>query len=60
MAQVYALRYLAKAAASVPRDLVNSYVARTKPILPTVVIFHCTFGCDACCEMCNNWTRGDR
>ena len=43
-----------------PRDLVNSYVARTKPILPTVVIFHCTFVCDARCEMCNNWKRGDR
>ena len=60
MAQVYALKYLAKAAASVPRDLVNSYVARTKPIHPTVVIFHCTFVCDARCEMCNNWKRGDR
>jgi MoaA/NifB/PqqE/SkfB family radical SAM enzyme len=60
MAQVYALKYLAKAAASVPRDLVNSYVARTKPIYPTVVIFHCTFVCDARCEMCNNWKRGDR
>jgi sulfatase maturation enzyme AslB (radical SAM superfamily) len=60
MAQVYALRYLAKAAASAPRDLVNSYVARIKPIHPTVLIFHCTFVCDARCEMCHNWKRGDR
>jgi MoaA/NifB/PqqE/SkfB family radical SAM enzyme len=60
MAQVYAARYLAKAAASAPRDLVNSYVARYKPIHPTVLIFHCTFVCDARCEMCNNWKRGDR
>jgi sulfatase maturation enzyme AslB (radical SAM superfamily) len=60
MAQVYALRYLAKAAASAPRDLVNSYVAKYKPIHPTVLIFHCTFVCDARCEMCHNWKRGDR
>jgi sulfatase maturation enzyme AslB (radical SAM superfamily) len=60
MAQVYALRYLAKAAASAPRDLVNSYVARFKAIHPTVLIFHITFVCDARCEMCSNWTRGDR
>ena len=60
MAQVYAARYLAKAVASAPRDLVNSYVAKFRPIHPTVLIFHCTFVCDARCEMCNNWTRGDR
>ena len=60
MAQVYALRYLAKAAFSAPRDIVNSYVARLKPIRPTVLIFHCTFVCDARCEMCHNWKRGDR
>ena len=60
MAQVYALRYLAKAAASAPRDLLNSYVASYRPIHPTVVIFHCTFVCDARCEMCSNWKRGDR
>src|ERR671914_1105777 len=60
MAQVYALKYLAKAAASAPRDLVNSFVARVKPIHPTVLIYHCTFVCDARCEMCSNWTRGDR
>ncbi len=60
MAQNYALRYLAKAAISAPRDLVNSYVARFTPIYPTCLIFHCTFVCDARCEMCSNWQRGDR
>jgi MoaA/NifB/PqqE/SkfB family radical SAM enzyme len=60
MAQVYAAKYLAKAALSAPRDLVNAYVARLKPIHPTVLIFHCTFVCDARCEMCNNWKRGNR
>ena len=60
MAQTYALRYLAKAALSAPRDLVNSYIATITPIHPTVLIFHCTFVCDARCEMCSNWKRGDR
>ncbi len=60
MAQTYAATYLLKAAASAPRDLVNSVVARFKPIHPTVLIFHCTFVCDARCEMCSNWQRGDR
>jgi MoaA/NifB/PqqE/SkfB family radical SAM enzyme len=60
MAQVYAARYLAKAALSAPRDLVNSYIAQLKPIHPTVLIFHCTFVCDARCEMCHNWKMGDR
>ncbi len=60
MPQDYAWRYLTKAAVSAPRDLVNAYVARFKPIHPTVVIFHCTWVCDARCEMCSNWMRGDR
>ncbi|MBI1872860.1 MAG: radical SAM protein [Acidobacteria bacterium] len=60
MAQVYAAKYLAKAALSAPRDLANAYVAQFKAIHPTVLIFHCTFVCDARCEMCNNWKRGDR
>lgn len=60
MAQVYAAKYLAKAALSAPRDFINAYVARLKPIHPTVLIFHCTFVCDARCEMCSNWKRGDR
>ena len=60
MAEVYAVRYLAKALASAPRDLLNSAVSHFTPIRPTVLILHCTFVCDARCEMCNNWTRGDR
>jgi len=60
MAQSYAAKYLWKAAASAPRDLVNSLVAQHHPIHPTVLIFHCTFVCDARCEMCSNWERGDR
>jgi MoaA/NifB/PqqE/SkfB family radical SAM enzyme len=59
MAQVYAAKYLAKAALSAPRDLFNAYV-RHKAIHPTVLIFHITFVCDARCEMCNNWKRGNR
>ena len=60
MAQTYAAKYLAKAALSAPRDFVNSYVARVKPLHPTVLIFHVTFVCDARCNMCSNWTRGNR
>jgi MoaA/NifB/PqqE/SkfB family radical SAM enzyme len=60
MAQTYAAKYLLKAAASAPRDLLNAYIATVKPIHPTVLIFHCTWVCDARCEMCNNWQRGDR
>lgn len=60
MAQVYAAKYLARAALSAPRDLVNAYIATVKPIHPTVLIFHCTWVCDAQCEMCNNWKRGNR
>jgi sulfatase maturation enzyme AslB (radical SAM superfamily) len=60
MAQVYAAKYLAKAALSAPRDFVNSYVGRVTPLYPTVLIFHVTFVCDARCNMCSNWTRGNR
>ena len=60
MAQTYAAKYLLKAAASAPRDLVNAYIATYKPIHPTVLIVHCTFVCDARCEMCSTWQRGDR
>ena len=35
-------------------------VAKYTPLHPTVFIFHCTFVCDARCEMCSNWTRGNR
>ena len=60
MAQTCAAKYLLKAAASAPRDLINAAVATIRPIHPTVLIFHCTFVCDAQCEMCSNWTRGNR
>ena len=60
MAQIYAAKYLAKAAMSAPRDLVRAAVAKYTPLHPTVFIFHCTFVCDARCEMCSNWTRGNR
>jgi MoaA/NifB/PqqE/SkfB family radical SAM enzyme len=56
----FTLKYLSRAAAGVPRDLVNSVVAKVKPIRPTVLIYNCTFVCDARCTMCNNWTRGNR
>ena len=45
---------------SAPRDLVRAAVAKYTPLHPTVFIFHCTFVCDARCEMCSNWTRGNR
>src|SRR3954468_9139805 len=60
MAQTYALKYLTQAAMSAPRDMFNAYVATHRPIHPTVLIYQCTFVCDARCEMCSNWQRGDR
>jgi sulfatase maturation enzyme AslB (radical SAM superfamily) len=57
----FRLRYLARAAAGVPRDLANTLVlSKLKPIRPTVLIYNCTWVCDAQCEMCNNWKHGDR
>jgi MoaA/NifB/PqqE/SkfB family radical SAM enzyme len=57
----FTLKYLTRAATGVPRDLANTFIAANiKPIRPTVLIFNCTFVCDARCEMCNNWKRGDR
>ena len=57
----FRLHYIARAAAGVPRDLVNSFiVSRLKAIRPTVLIYNCTFVCDARCEMCHNWKHGDR
>ncbi len=57
----FRLQYLAKAAAGVPRDLVNTFVsARLHPIRPTVLIYNCTWVCDARCTMCSNWKWGDR
>jgi MoaA/NifB/PqqE/SkfB family radical SAM enzyme len=57
----FRLNYLARTAAGVPRDLANTFiVSKIKAIRPTVLIYNCTFVCDARCQMCNNWTRGDR
>ena len=57
----FTLKYLARTAAGVPRDLVNTLVvSKLKPIRPTVLIYNCTWVCDAKCEMCNNWKHGDR
>jgi len=57
----FRLQYLAKAAAGVPRDLVNTFVsAKIHPIRPTVLIYNCTWVCDARCTMCSNWKWGDR
>src|SRR5947208_3927232 len=57
----FTVRYLAHTAAGVPRDLANTLiVAKLKPIRPTVLIYNCTWVCDAKCEMCNNWKHGDR
>ena len=58
--QTFALRYLSKAAVGVPRDLAKSAIAQFRPIRPTVLIFNCTFVCDARCTMCSNWKRGNR
>ncbi len=55
------MQYIAKAVAGVPRDLVNTFInARVHAIRPTVLIFNCTWVCDAQCEMCSNWKFGDR
>jgi MoaA/NifB/PqqE/SkfB family radical SAM enzyme len=57
----FTLRYLTQAAAGVPRDLANTLVvSKLKPIRPTVLIYNCTWVCDAQCEMCNNWKHGER
>src|SRR5947199_9283600 len=59
--RAFALRYLARAAAGVPRDLAQTFVSsKLGPIRPTVLIYNCTWVCDARCEMCNNWKHGDR
>src|SRR6476660_9291583 len=57
----FRMQYLAKAAAGVPRDLVNTFVsAKLHAIRPTVLIYNCTWVCDARCTMCSNWKWGDR
>jgi MoaA/NifB/PqqE/SkfB family radical SAM enzyme len=57
----FTLRYLARTAAGAPRDLLNTLVvSKGSAIRPTVLIYNCTWVCDARCEMCNNWKHGDR
>ena len=57
----FRLQYLAKTAAGVPRDLVNTFVtSKLHAIRPTVLIYNCTWVCDARCTMCSNWKWGDR
>jgi MoaA/NifB/PqqE/SkfB family radical SAM enzyme len=57
----FRLQYLARTAVGVPRDLANTLVvSKLKAIRPTVLIYNCTFVCDARCTMCNNWKRGNR
>jgi MoaA/NifB/PqqE/SkfB family radical SAM enzyme len=58
--ETFRLRYLARTAAGIPRDLVQSAVSHVTAIRPTVLIFNCTWVCDARCEMCNNWKWGNR
>ena len=56
----FRLRYLGKSLAGVPRDLAQSAVSTVTAIKPTVLIFNCTWVCDAKCSMCNNWKWGNR
>src|SRR3954452_24642548 len=57
----FRLQYLARAAAGVPRDLVNTFIsAKIHAIRPTGLIYNCTWVCDARCMMCSNWKWGDR
>jgi MoaA/NifB/PqqE/SkfB family radical SAM enzyme len=57
----FTLRYLAQTAAGVPRDVVNALVvSKIRPLRPTVLIYNCTWVCDARCTMCSNWKWGDR
>ncbi|MEX2273404.1 MAG: radical SAM protein [Vicinamibacterales bacterium] len=56
----FRLQYLARSAAGVPRDIATAALATVKAIRPTVLIYNCTWVCDARCEMCNNWKWGNR
>src|SRR3989442_7986437 len=56
----FTVRYLARAPAGAPRYLATTLFSKVKPIRPTVLIYNCTWVCDARCEMCNNWKHGDR
>ena len=56
----FRLKYLARNVAGVPRDLATGALAHVTTIKPTVLIYNCTWVCDAKCEMCSNWKHGDR
>jgi MoaA/NifB/PqqE/SkfB family radical SAM enzyme len=56
----FRLKYLAKNVAGVPRDLVTGAMSHVTTIKPTVLIYNCTWVCDAQCQMCNNWKWGNR
>ena len=56
----FRLKYLGKSLAGVPRDLAQTAVSKVTAIKPTVLIFNCTWVCDAKCTMCNNWKWGNR
>jgi MoaA/NifB/PqqE/SkfB family radical SAM enzyme len=56
----FRLKYLGKSLAGVPRDLAQTAVSKITAIRPTVLIFNCTWVCDAKCTMCNNWKWGNR
>jgi MoaA/NifB/PqqE/SkfB family radical SAM enzyme len=58
--ETFRLRYLARNLAGVPRDLVTTAVSHVTAVRPTVLIYNCTWVCDAKCEMCNNWKWGNR
>ena len=56
----FRLKYLAKNLAGVPRDLVTGAMSHITTVKPTVLIYNCTWVCDAQCQMCNNWKWGNR
>ena len=57
----FRLQYIARPRRASPRDLINTFIsAKIHPIRPTVLIYNCTWVCDAKCTMCNNWKWGDR
>src|SRR5678815_6083469 len=58
--QSFRRRYLARSVAGVPRDLAVSAMSHMTAIRPTVLIYNCTWVCDAQCTMCNNWKWGNR
>ena len=35
-------------------------MSQVTTVKPTVLIYNCTWVCDAQCQMCNNWKWGNR